>query len=492
MKNKSKSIPVLLGLLLIVTIAVLGLSSDTLISLAKLFSLSPLAPPPSPTASRGFQSSPLGTPIPLPIESLVTTTPILEVIPTIPPPPGWPTDAPWPLPTEQPKPTLTRPPRLLPLGFPPNNIESLYYVADNSSFPELHVVGMDAQGGKQAEFSVPFDLPSENLVGLYPSPNGEYLAIEIFYGPQDTLLYIVERSSDQTWCPFSATEHCFGSFWDWTHDNRLLFSATPGNTLEGVIPFSGVLVDVNTGRYVQLDLPTSADQVYSVARNVSFSPDESRVVFTLTHFDEYKKEISEIWIMRLDSGERQFVRKMEGVINALSWAPVGEQLVYFYRPGTLTATSDPSELWLVNSDGTGSRRLADQTCNPDKGTYGPVWSPDGRYVAFVQVDDLALYLSDWREPGTNIYIADVATGEITRLSAFAGRNNCIPIWSPDGKFLAFVSGIITGTPESNLGIASAEVWIASVDGSWFYSVAERAKYSYVLAWLPPLSTNDVR
>ena len=287
-------------------------------------------------------------------------------------------------------------------------------------------------------------------------------------------------------------EHCFGGFWDWTRDNRLLFSTTAGNTLEGVIPFSGVIVDINTGRYTRLDLPTSPDQVYSAARNASFSPDDSRVAYAVTYFDEHRREISEIWTMRLDGGERQLVRKMEGVINVLSWSPVGEQLVYFYRPGTLTAISDPSELWLVNSDGTGSRLLANQTRNADEGTYGPAWSPDGRYVAFVQVDDHSLYLTDWQRLGTNVYVVDTATGEITHLSAFKERNNRLPTWSPDGKFVAFISGIITGDPESNPAPTSAEVWIASVDGTHLYPVSKMAGDSLALAWLPPISATEAR
>lgn len=491
MKSKNKFVPILLGLLLIAAIAVLELSGGTLTTLAKLFSLSPLVPPPSPTML-GPGSSPLGTPVPLP---RWTATPIFvaTAIPTIPPPSGYPTDEPLPQVTpEQPGATPVRPPSLAPLGFPPADQQALYYVADNAGFSELHVVGIDAQGSKRSEFNIPLDLPFENLVGLYPSPDGKYLAIGISYGPQDTLLYIMERSSGRIWCPFGKMEHCFGGFWGWTRDNRLLFSTTPGNTLEGIIPFSGVIVDINTGRYTRLDLPTSPDQVYSVARNVSFSPDNSRVAYTVTYFDEDGKEISEIWTMRLDGGGRQLVRKMEGVINVLSWSPVDEQLVYFYRPGTLTATSDPSELWLVNSDGTGSRLLANQTRNADGGTYGPAWSPDGRYVAFVQVDDLDLYLSDWREPGTNVYIADTATGEIIRLSAFEGRNNCFPTWSPDSKFVAFVSGIITGEPELSAVPTSAEVWIASVDGGHLYAVSKMARYCHALAWLPPMSASDVR
>jgi Tol biopolymer transport system component len=380
----------------------------------------------------------------------------------------------------------------VPLGSPHDDQQSLYYAADNVGFSELHIVGIDMQGSIQSEFNVPLALPFENLVGLYPSPDGKYLAIGISYGPQDTSLYVMERSSGRIWCPLGEVEHCFGSFWDWTRDNRLLFSTTPGNTLEGTFPFSGVIVDISTGQYIRLDLPTSPDQAYSIARNVSSNPDGSRIAYTVTYFDENGREISEIWTMELDGGERQLVRKMEGVINALSWSPVDEQLAYFYRPGTLAPITAPSELWLINSDGTGNKLLANQTRNADRGTYGPAWSPDGHYIAFVQVDDLDLYLRDWREPGTNVYIANVTKGKVTRLSMFEGHSTCSPTWSPDGKFVAFVSSVVTGEPEIGTVPASAELWMANVEDGHLYPVSGTARYCCALAWLPPMSASGAR
>ena len=83
-------------------------------------------------------------------------------------------------------------------------------------------------------------------------------------------------------------------------------------------------------------------------------------------------------------------------------------------------------VFVADRDGRHPRRLA---------RYGadPVWSPDGRRLAFWQ----------WRGPfpGTpgsyqRIYVADVASGGVRSL---AGTNGSKLAWSPDGRAIAFVS-----------------------------------------------------
>ena len=77
-----------------------------------------------------------------------------------------------------------------------------------------------------------------------------------------------------------------------------------------------------------------------------------------------------------------------------------------------------SEIFVVNADGSGERRLTRNTGRDSN----PVWSPDGRRIAFE---------SNWQ---LNVMNAD-GSGQ-RRLTRNGGRNFA-PAWSPDGQKLAF-------------------------------------------------------
>jgi len=84
MKHNKSIRFLLIALVVIVATITTGLVSGALPSLGgwKLFT-SPLAPPPSEKAVGGQQTSPLGTPVPLP-EKQATALPVATIQPTVP------------------------------------------------------------------------------------------------------------------------------------------------------------------------------------------------------------------------------------------------------------------------------------------------------------------------------------------------------------------------------------------------------------------------
>lgn len=61
--------------------------------------------------------------------------------------------------------------------------------------------------------------------------------------------------------------------------------------------------------------------------------------------------------------------------------------------------------------------------------FAPSWSPDGERIAFY---------SDWDSEGADLYILDVFSHHIQRLT-HNGAYNVSPSWSPDGREIVFAS-----------------------------------------------------
>ena len=104
----------------------------------------------------------------------------------------------------------------------------------------------------------------------------------------------------------------------------------------------------------------------------------------------------------------------------------------------------------MNADGSGQRNLTRNTVRD----RNPVWSPDGRRIAFE---------SNWQ---VNVMNADGSPGQ-RRLTRNGGRNFA-PAWSPDGQKIAFERrlGRKKYGPCSGCGRASTfEVHVMNADGS---------------------------
>jgi dipeptidyl aminopeptidase/acylaminoacyl peptidase len=116
-------------------------------------------------------------------------------------------------------------------------------------------------------------------------------------------------------------------------------------------------------------------------------------------------------------------------VSSPALSPDGTWLVYAVAHDNAAHDKSVSDLWLARYDGTGRVRL----------TYGdaarnthPLWSPDGRSIAFLSDRETT------DSSGTQVWVFALAGGEPRQLTAMKGDVSDFA-WSPDSRQLALIA-----------------------------------------------------
>jgi Tol biopolymer transport system component len=136
-----------------------------------------------------------------------------------------------------------------------------------------------------------------------------------------------------------------------------------------------------------------------------------------------------LWIIPAKGGRGTLITDYFNDARQPVWSPDGKTLAYFaYRDGGY-------DLWTIAPDGSNAKKLTDGAYDDRE----PAWSPDGRTIAFSS-DRLGA-----GGPNYNIWTIDVASGKIAQLTSDPGEDR-MPTWSPDGTRIAYAStrGTATG------------------------------------------------
>ena len=219
----------------------------------------------------------------------------------------------------------------------------------------------------------------------------------------------------------------------------------------------------------------SASDQHCAEGDFDWSPDSASLAFFSDCAGPGQQ--SDLYLAHIDGGSPKRLTSLHGNADSPAFSPDGRTIAFLYvegatRPaGALAAMKPPSGV--IGEEGIEIQRVASisaDTAQPSDATFATPanlhvfefdWSPDSKSLAFIAADP----------PGeNNWWIAKLYSGSIggTPNAILApaevsgplhGLQIAVPRWSPDGKSIAFIGGLM-----SDQGVTGGDLWAVSSTG----------------------------
>ncbi len=202
-----------------------------------------------------------------------------------------------------------------------------------------------------------------------------------------------------------------------------------------------------------------------------FSPDGKQIAFLSYCTADHKPGV---FLAGAAGGASRQLAELNGYAHQLAWSPDGKQLSFLYVEGSLRRPSpvapEPLPSGVIGVEGVKIQSVATMDASTGQLTeftpenlyvYEYDWSPDSRQLAYVAAPPpgennwWVAKLYTQTQGGSAKAIVD--PGTVT--GSLHGLQMAVPRWSPDGKRIAFIGGLM-----SDQGSTGGDIYIVPADG----------------------------
>jgi Tol biopolymer transport system component len=319
---------------------------------------------------------------------------------------------------------------------PPHQTSLFIYRFDPPAFIEF---SEDFQPVNEIPFFLP---PNCGLFDTFPAPVGKFLAIELSCPGGQTVLFL-DTSTSLSAGSASVTQPVADAdshFLEWMSDGKAAYlkvdSLGSPQIIRAYTDGSRDNLPINEFTYDLSARPDSRDFIFTFSRGLGYG--------------------SEMYLARQDGRVTELLYGSDAdYVSFARWSPDGRQIAFITIPDTQTPFT-VGGLVVTRVDKVNPRWLG--VADAGHG-YAANWSPDGRKIAYVVRENPEDPRADQSSDAliSNIYIVEVAGGEITRLTFFKEGRAETPSWSPDGNSLTF-NMVINGRMEVRIAdVLSGEI-----------------------------------